>query len=831
MIKVLRCHLKKIVAVVAFLFLSLGVFFYFWILADLPSLSTLSMGMTLPSTRFYDRNGVLLYDISAPQTGRNDSLPFEAFPDSCVNALISTEDANYWSHIGVDLVGVLRAIWINVQGQEVIAGGSTITQQTVRLLLLDPQGRNERTLQRKLKEMVLALQLSSTLSKQEVLALYMNQVYLGNLAYGFQAASQAYFQKPVGALSLAECAFLAGMVQNAAAYDPLTNFDAAKARQQIVLDLMVQNNAITRADADAAATDQLQFASSPFQIRAPHAVMTALQELEQAYPQQLYNGGLDITLTIDVNWTEQAQSIVQKQLNLLNNPPPDTRQSANANNAALIALDPFTGEILTMLGSPDYFDAEIDGALNATLALRQPGSTLKPFTYALAMNPSLANPYTPATMLLDVQTPFITRRLESYSPGNYGLVEHGPVSLREALGSSYNIPAVATLDFIGIEPFLALLSDAGIKNLAQGGTVDLSVALGGGEVRLLDLAQAYSVFANGGLRVEPVLIQRIVTHDGEVLYDYEAPRLTTRVLDERVTYLITDILSDNDARLPSFGINNPLQIGRPAAAKTGTTTDYHDNWVMGYTPNLVVGVWVGNADNSPMVDVTGITGAGPIWNLFLRDVTTGAPIANFPRPDGLIETKICIPSGLLPTSVCPLVRQEWFIEGTQPTQFDNLYQTFVLDRTTRTLATDSTPLNERVEQVFLVLRQEAQAWGVQHGIPQPPNNAVSVAPNDDNNPVRLLDPDPYTTFEISNTLPLSTQRLRFTVAAPANTVEVTYLLNGEPIGNAASSPYAVWWILAEGQYTLIARATLTDGTTLESEGVPFNVVKDGEVAG
>jgi membrane peptidoglycan carboxypeptidase len=614
------------------------------------------------------------------------------------------------------------------------------------------------------------------------------------------------------------------MVQNAAAYDPLVHFEAAKARQAVVVSLMVQNNAITQAEADAALNDELQFASSPFQIRAPHAVMLALQELEQRYPQQLYNGGLDVTLTINVNWTEQAQSIVNKQLDLLNNPPPDTRQPANANNAALIAIDPYTGEILTMLGSPDYFNANIDGALNATLAFRQPGSTLKPFTYALAMNPTLSDPYTPATMLLDVQTPFVTRRLESYSPGNYGLVEHGTVSLREALASSYNIPAVATLDRIGIEPFLALLANAGIRDLAQGGEVDLSVTLGGGEVRLLDLAQAYGVFANGGWRVEPVLIQRVVTHEGDELFEYEAPRLTTRVLDERVAYLISDILSDNNARQPAFGINNPLQIGRPAAAKTGTTTDYRDNWVMGYTPNLVVGVWVGNADNSPMVDISGITGAGPIWNLFLREVTNGTPVTNFPRPEGLVTESVCIPSGLLPTPQCPLVRQELFIDGTQPTQTDNLYQTFVIDRRTRTLATDETPIAERIEQVFLVLPQEAQEWGRQNGIAQPPTMASVVTT--DSQPVRLLEPDPYTTFEISDVIPLSAQRLRLTVATPANTMSVTYELNGQDIGSATSSPWLVWWTLTEGDYTLIAEATLQDGTTIESEGVPFRVVRD-----
>lgn len=798
-------------------------FLYRWIFAGLPPLANLSAGMTIPSTRLYDRNGVLLYDAAAPQSGRNAPLPFAELPTHCVQALVATEDANYWSHGGIDLVGVVRAIWINLRGGEVIAGGSTITQQTARLLLLDPLGANERTIQRKLKEMVLALQLSATFSKEDVLALYANQVYFGNLAYGLEAAAQAYFQKSARGLSLAECSFLAGIVQNASVYDPLTRLDAARDRQRVVLDLMVQHGSLTATEAAIAFADDLQIASTPYTIRAPHAVMTALQQLERDYPTELLTQGLEVTLTVDVNWTDNARRVVQNQLARINHPTIGDRPPANANNAALIALNPHTGEILTMLGSPDYFDAQIDGALNATLAYRQPGSTLKPFTYALAMLPDQDTPYTAATMLLDVQTPFITRRLESYSPGNYGLVEHGPVSLREALASSYNIPAVLALEHVGLDAFVQWMDNVGLHNLARNTDADLSITLGGGEVRLLDLAQAYSVFANGGYPLAPVLIQRVTTHDGQVLYDYHPPLLTQPILDARVAFLITDILSDNAARTPAFGVNNALNIGRPSAAKTGTTTDYRDNWVMGYTPDLVVGVWVGNADNAPMVDITGVTGAGPIYNTFIRNVLTGTPARPFVRPEGIVQAVVCVPSGLLPTPACPLRRSELFIDGTVPTLPDNFYHTLMLDKRSGMLADDSTPVAARLTQTFLILPQEARAWSIAQGIAQPPTQGAPMP--DADQPLRFLDPDPYTIYALSDMIPSATQRLRLAVAPPPGTQTVTFRLNDAVIGSVDAAPWALWWQLREGSYALTATASLLDGTTLDTPTLAFEVVR------
>lgn len=793
-----------------------GVGVYVWLFADLPAIDRIEAGMALPSTRIYDRNGTLLYEILPPQQGRHTPLTLEDVPPMCINAVIAVEDVNYWHHVGVDLVGIARALWLNVRYGQVVAGGSTITQQTARLLLLSPQERASQTLERKLREAILAIQLEQLTSKEHVLALYLNQAYFGNLAYGLEAAARTYFHKGASELALHECALLAGMLQNATYYDPLVHTERARERQATVLNLMVQAGFLDEATAQDALADPLQFGSTPFPIQAPHAVMAVWTQLQRHWGEALYTQGLDVVTTIDLNWTRTAERIARAQLYYLNTPEEGYVQvAARAHNAALVAIDPHTGQVLTMLGSPDYFDRGISGAVNATLAMRQPGSALKPFTYAVAMNPKLDAPYTPATMMLDVRTPFITERLESYVPANYGFAEHGVVSLRTALGSSYNIPAVNTLAHIGIHALVDLLGRMGMPYLADNHHVDLSITLGGGEVRLFDLTQAYATFANGGHYVDPSLLLKVSTRGGEVLYEWQPPEAPLRVLDERVAYLITDILADNHARLSGFGNPNPLMIGRPAAAKTGTTTDFRDNWVVGYTPNLVVGVWVGNADNQPMVNVTGITGAAPIYHQFMRTVLQGQPVLSFDVPDGLVQVEVCVPSGMLPGDVCPHTRLEWFIEGTQPTQTDTLHERVAIDARTGELAHDGTPEHAITHQIFLRLPPQAHDWAQREGVrflPAPPDH------------VSLLSPDPHTVYELSPVLPANAQRIRLRASVPQGVTHVTYRLNGTVVGQADAPPYDLWWQLTVGDYALIARAHYDDGRIEDSEALFFRVV-------
>ncbi len=807
--------------IIAFvLMLGLGVFLYHWIFVDLPDIAAINERVALPSTRIYDRNGTLLYQIADPQTGVNEVIRLEDLPDCMAQATIATEDANFYKHPGVDIEGIARAMWINLKGGEVLAGGSTITQQVARNLLLDPQQRAERTLQRKIRESVLALELTRRYSREKILELYLNQTYYGNLSYGVEAAAHAYFGKSAADLTLAECSMLAGLPQAPATYDPLTNPQAAKDRQRIVLDLMAKEGTITQAEADQAYQEALSYAARPFPIEAPHFVAAIWTQLQRDYGAELLEGGLEVTTTLDLNWQNAAQEAAQYHLGRLNNPPPG-EPNHNARNAALVAIDPYTGQILAMLGSPDYFDEKIDGAVNAALAPRQPGSALKPFTYAASFDPTLSEPWTPATMILDVGTPFVTRRLESYTPSNYGMVEHGPVLIREALASSYNIPAVYALDHIGLDALVRLTTRLGISTLTDTSRFDLSLTLGGGEVRLLELTAAYSAFANGGYHVEPVYILEIRDKNGNVLYQWKPTTQQMPVLDPRVAYLITDILSDNQARIPSFGAASPLNIGRPAAAKTGTTTDFRDNWTVGYTPNLVVGVWVGNADNTPMVEVSGISGAGPIWHEFMRRVLVGQPELEFPVPEGLVRAEVCAASGELPTDYCPNKRWEWFIDGTVPTETDTFYQPFTIDTRTGLLADDTTPPEDREERVYLVLPPEAREWGIRQGIPQPPVGAQIVG--GETIPARLLSPDPYTNFQITPLLPEDVQRIHLTIAVPIHTQAVTYWMDGEEFETEQASPFDTWWNLRPGDHDLYAVVRLEDGSEITTESIHFRV--------
>jgi penicillin-binding protein 1C len=814
----------KLLTVVILLMCVGGVGIYFWLFAGLPSIDNLRAGLALPSTRIYDRKGRLLYEIIDPQGGRNTAIPLAQIPAACVQATIATEDRNFYSNPGVDLAGIVRALWINLRGGEVRAGGSTITQQVARNLLLDPGQRAERTITRKLREIVLALQLNGRYSRDEVLALYLNQTYYGNLAYGIQAAAQVYFGKDAAALDLAECAMLAGLPQAPAIYDPLTEPETSNARQKVVLRLMTEAAYLTTDQAESAGKQPLQYSARRFPIEAPHFVMTVWEQIEQRYPDQVYRGGLEVRTTLDLDWQHTAELLAQRNIDRLNNPPPG-EMPHNATNAALVALDPKTGQVLALVGSVDYFNERIGGSINMALAPRQPGSTLKPFTYALTFDPTRPDVWTPATMLLDVRTPFVTRRLESYTPANYAQVEHGPVSIREALASSYNIPAVVALDHVGVGSLLSLLQSLGIRTLGDEFRYDLALTLGGGEVRLVELTAAYAAFARAGVPVAPEYILDVKDKDGTVLYEWQPPQ-TSRdpVIDPRVAFLINDILSDNEARLPSFGGNSALQIARVAAAKTGTTTDFRDNWTMGYTPGLVVGVWVGNADNTPMVNVSGVTGAGPLWNDFMRAILQNTPEEGFAPPPGVRQAEVCALSGLLPTPLCPRTRLDWFIDGTTPTRPDNVYQKYTIDRATGLLADKDTPPDRRVERVYAVLPQEARDWAFRNGIPQPPGTVSTVGARPGSAATfRILSPDPYTIFQLAPQTPYENQQIRFTAAVPEGAREVRYSVDGKLVGSATEAPYAVWWPLAYGQHAVTATVTLADGTTQTSAVIQFSV--------
>lgn len=816
-----------------------------WLIADLPHPDDLPQHVPAPSSQIFDRHGQLLYEVIDPTRGRHTPVTLDDIPPYLLQATVATEDANFYHHPGVDVRAILRALWINLQGGEVLSGGSTITQQLARNLLLSPEERAQRTMVRKLRESILAWRLARTYHPNEILAFYLNETYYGNYAYGVEAAAQAYFGKHVSELDLAECALLAGLPQAPSAYNPLNAPEAARQRQQVVLGLMVKQGFINQDEAALAAAEDLHFASTPFPIEAPHFVMYVRGLLEESVGRQrLEQGGLRIYTTLDLALQETARRITRRHLARL----ADTRygeQDHNVHNAALVALDPQTGEILAMLGSPDYFDAETDGAVNVAVALRQPGSSIKPITYAAAFDPARAaaqgeTPYTPATMITDIPTTFLTKENRPYTPRNYDRVFHGPVLARQALASSLNVPAVKVLNSIGLGAMIRQARHMGITTFDTADRFGLALTLGGGEVRLLELTGAYAAFANGGFRIEPVAIHRVEDAEGHILW---APRegRQSRALDERVAYLITDILSDDWARMGTFGEGSVLQLDRPAAVKTGTTSDWRDNWTVGYTPELVVGVWTGNADNSPMRGVSGISGAAPIWHDFMLAALKGKPAHSFSRPEGLVEAKICALSGLQAGPHCPHQHTELFIAGTEPQTECDWHRAFYIDKSTGLPAQSDTPLQRIVERVYTILPPELAEWGRAHGIEGPPAALLFPSPTGDpasdrgsfsaasapSSPMTLTNPDPWTIYRISPRLPASEQRIAVE-ARPGSSIPptiVTLLVDDRPLKTLAHPPYRTLWTLTPGEHQFQAVGQSPSGDIIESEVVAITVIE------
>lgn len=789
---------KRALLLVAAIVAGSILFIYLWLLRDLPSTDSVDASLRVPSVRIIDRNGRLLYEVLPDDTGRNQPVELEQIPQACIDATLATEDSTFYTNPGVSLRGVARAIWINLRGGDVISGGSTITQQVVRNLLLDTQESAERTLRRKLRESLLAYRLTNQLSKDEILILYLNQTYYGNLSYGIESAAGSYFNKPIEELSIAECALLAGLPQAPSLYDPLTDQEAAKERQLIVLGLMQEQGNITTVQAANASQQPLAYAAERYSIDAPHFVQYVFAEVQRNLTaEELYAGGLDIQTTLDLDYQNAANRIAIRHLERLNQGS-SSQPAAGANNAAVVAMNPINGHVLVMLGNPDYFDASNSGAINLAVSPRQPGSTLKPFTYAATFDPTRPAPWTAATMILDVRTAFVSKEGDSYVPVNFDHRYHGPVLVREALASSYNIPAVIALDAVGTDALFDLLAQLGVSTLINRDNYDLSVTLGSGDVRLLELTAAYAALANQGVAVQPQAIIEVRNQQGEVIYRPPTGE-AQQVLDPRVVWLLSDILSDNTARTPSFGPNSILQIGRPAAVKTGTTTDFRDNWTVGYTPQLVTGVWVGNADNTPMSNVSGVSGAGPIWHDFMREALAGTPEEWFSQPSGLVQERVCSLSGLQPTEACPHTRLEWFITGTQPTQADSFYV-------------------ELNGEIYLSLPPQAHEWARAEGLALLPESAERTEAS----PLILTDPEPATVFNIDATRPLSAQRIRFAAAAQSEIQQVTFYLNRTPY-ETVTAPFETWWEMSPGTYQIYAEGIHSDGTVIRTPSYGFTV--------
>lgn len=726
---------------VAVVFFSFGIYKYFAIIksADFPDVRTLhEQASQFETATIYDRNGNKLYEIVDPQAGRRTYVRLDQISPYVIAATLATEDKEFYNHPGYDPMAMVRAIWQNRISGETVSGASTITQQLARTLLLTPEERSRRTVERKEREIVLAAEITRLYSKDEILELYLNEIYYSNLAYGIEAAAQTYFDTTAQNLTLAQATFLAGLPQSPGVYDIFTNREETLRRHRDVILLTYELSqekgcipistqphpvCVSAPEADQARQEMEVYNFQPkvFTRDFPHWVEYIRAQLEEEYGEEMiYRSGFRVYTTLDGDLQRIAERVVAEQLQQL--------IPNNATDAALVHMDNDTGEILAMVGSADFNNEAISGQVNMALAPRQTGSAFKPFVYAAAFGKG----WTPATLIWDVSTEFPPTGIPNdglppYEPVNYDLRFHGPQLARSALANSYNIPAVKALQYVGIyrDPesnedqggMIRYAEKVGITTLTRN-DYGLALALGGGEISLMELTRAYSVFPNGGKLVEPISITKVEARsdkDREYEVLFEKPKVEMKdAIPPEHAYLITSILSDNEARTPAFGANSVLNLPFPAGAKTGTTNDFRDNWTMGFTVQDTVGVWVGNADNSPMSNTSGLSGAAPIWANYMREMVNvlhGGQSEPFQRPNKIEDHIICVYSGTKPSEFCPSQKSEIFAKDQPPLkEEEDLWRVVHVDTWTGKLISDACKDFEAEEFTLNVTDPDAQKW-------------------------------------------------------------------------------------------------------------------------
>ncbi len=603
----------------------------------IPDLQSFNDRKIIESTKIYDRTGkILLWDIH--ENIQRTVVPFEDISVYLKNANVAIEDSSFYQHHGIDPKSMVRAFLVNFTSGDIKQGASTITQQLIKNAFLT----QEKSYSRKIKEIILTFKMEKMLSKEEILGLYLNEIPYGGNTYGIEAASKNYFAKNAKDLTLAESAYLAALPQAPTYYSPYgENRKELDERKNLVLKRMAELGFISEEEKESAMREKINFiGTSGNSLKAPHFTVFIRSYLEKRYGKDVVeNDGLKIITTLNYDFQQTAENLVAKYA-------AENKINFNASNAGLVAIDPKTGQILAMVGSKDYFNVADEGNFNITLAHRQPGSSIKPFVYATAFKKG----YTPNTVVFDLPTEFNTvcnpdgtpmqgtRPDSCYMPENYDHIYRGPISLRNALSQSINVPAVKTLYLAGIKDSLQTIKDMGITSLNEPDRYGLTLVLGGGEVSPLELTGAYSVFANNGVRNPTTGILRIEDRDGKILENFASN--PSQAIDKNISLLITDVLTDNVARAPAFGENSWLYFTeRQVAAKTGTTNNYRDAWVMGYTPNIAVGVWCGNNDNSSMEKKVAGFIAAPLWNAFLKEVFKTLSKADFEKPIPLPEPK------------------------------------------------------------------------------------------------------------------------------------------------------------------------------------------------
>lgn len=777
-------------------FLLFIIILFIWYSKDLPTPGKIKNMKPVESSHIYDRNGEVIYDISGDV--KRTVLEDKDIPQNIKDATVATEDKNFYHDFGISFTGILRSVYYNITGKKgYISGGSTITQQYVKNAILTSQ----KTFTRKIKEVILTLEIEMMFSKKQILDMYLNEIPYGSNTYGVEAASQTYFNKNAKDLTLDEAAMLAAMANAPTYYSPYGQHpDKLLARRNYVLDRLTTLKYISKDQADQAKAQKISVVARRDSILAPHFVAYVKEKLVDMFGEQMVEeGGLKVTTTLDLNNQKNAEQIVAKNA-------ASKLTKYGATNAALIHIDPKTGQIIAMVGSKDFFDNSIDGQVNVTISDRQPGSSFKPIVYATAFK----GKYNPGYTLWDVPTDF-----GNYKPQNYDGTTHGPVSMRQALANSLNIPAVKTLYLTGIDKVLDQAHKMGITTLNDPERYGLSLVLGGGEVKLLDLTTAYGVFADQGVLHDTTPFLKIEDKNGKILYEYKENKGKKEVLDPQIAYEVSDILADNSARQMVFGFTNQLQFAdRHVAVKTGTTQENRDGWTVGYIPSAAVGVWVGNNDNTAMKKgADGSVVAAPIWHEYMQELLDSMSAEDFPRPDGIKEITVDKFSNKLPTDQSPETIFDIFASWQLPTKNDDIHLKVKICKLCddSKLATDLCPASRVEERTYTNLHSEVPEksnwenpvidWANANGlsIGKPPTETCDL----ENQQPSITISEPKNNQVIGGPFAISSS-----VKANVSIKYVEYYLDDIGIARVESEPYTVNYnakVLSNGTHKLTAK--------------------------
>ncbi|MFA6463893.1 MAG: PBP1A family penicillin-binding protein [Candidatus Paceibacterota bacterium] len=781
---------KKIIHLGLILVLLIGGIGVLWVSSlQLPDLATFDQQIRTQSTKVFDKTGqTLLYDFG--NSSRLTFLSIDEISPNIKNATVSIEDSSFYTHGGIKVSSLARALIADIFSGHFSQGGSTLTQQVIKNALLT----QDKTIARKIKEIVLAIKLEQKLPKDKILELYLNQTPYGGTIYGAEEASQQFFKKSAADVDIAEAAYLAALPQAPTYYSPYGKHkEALDQRKNLVLQKMKDNGYITDTEYQKAKNEVVAFSDSlSGGIKAPHFVMYIRNYIEEKYGDTiLASGGLKITSTLDYDMQKKAEAVVKKYAL-------DAATKYNATNGALVAIDTGTGQILSMVGSRDYFDKTVDGNFNVTTASRQPGSSFKPIMYVTAFNKG----YTPSTVLFDTPTQFSTNSDCSadnttsekgcYSPGNYDGKFRGPITIRSALGQSINIPAVKMLYLVGINNVLATAKSLGITTLTDTKNYGLSLVLGGGSVNLLQMTSAYSTFAAEGVRHPYTGILKIEDKAGNVIEQWEDT--PTQVLPKQSVLELTDVLSDNNARIPVFNPNSTLYFsGRTnVAAKTGTTNDYKDMWVIGYTPSITVGAWMGNNDNSPIAKNAAGSVTGPMWRAFMDEILPTLPNDQFEKPSSVdISNQKTLLNGNYIGNDGSIHSELYWINKDDPT--------------------GNSPSNPWSDPQFSRWEYSVLSWFQKGGS----INFTAPASSGNNNlSVSIVSP-------VNNYSAVGTEKITASISSPSNLKKADYFLNGTYVGTSSNYPYSISFIpegvgAVAGENTLKVVATDPKGNTGES---------------